>query len=89
MTYEEWIEQYKPIQNIISDDASFDGMMFETDGDELAYVKDHDNHNIWTICDEGDKMFICADYHLVNRIGYFITEKPWSDETINIDLENN
>jgi len=39
MDYDEWVDTYKPIPNNIDKNASFDGMMFETYGAEVEFVK--------------------------------------------------
>jgi hypothetical protein len=78
---DEWFEKYKPIKNNLDKHASFDDYMFETYDEELAFVKEQDEFNIWTYAD-GDNggTFIFNGYHIVNRIGYFITEVPFSNE---------
>jgi hypothetical protein len=80
-------ETYKPKKNHIDDNASFDGCMFETFGEEVKYVVQVANDpkttkTVWTIThDDGsdgeEKMYYSAGYHLVNRIGYIITEKEY------------
>lgn len=81
--FEEWAETYKPIVNTISTGASFDdgngGLMFETYGEELKFVlfsMVKNPRNVWTYIDGDDNPLIVEGYHLVNRIGYFITEVP-------------
>lgn len=44
LSFEDWVEQYKPITNHIDKNASFqdedgNGLMFETYGDEVEFVK--------------------------------------------------
>ena len=39
---------------------------------------------VWTLEDIGGQLIICAGYHLVNRINYFITEVEWEDENIEV-----
>jgi len=34
-----------------------------------------------------DKGYIIAGYHWINRIGYFITAEPWTDEWESIPLD--
>ena len=82
MTMEEWEATYKPIPNNIDTNASFDGLMFETYGDEVEFVKKaHPNH-IWTYGDGDDGgSYIWAGWSFVNRIGYFITELPFPENT--------
>jgi hypothetical protein len=38
MTYDEWIEKYRPIKNPLNPDAPYDGTMFETYGQEYEEV---------------------------------------------------
>lgn len=85
MTYEEWVDKFKPIQNELSDNASFEGMMFETYGAELDYVLSITRANplsrVWTYIDGEGGTYIVEGYRLVNRIGYFITEVPYEEDS--------
>ena len=90
LTIEEWDKNYKPITNKFDEDASFDGTIYETYGEEVEFVIAQKNNKIWTLVDtsEGD-MVIVNGYHLVNRIGYFITEVPCPiDTTIQIKVSS-
>lgn len=66
-----------------SDICSWNGCMYETYGEEVEHILNVDNKNVWTIigCDDDENgnsiVVISAGYHLVNREGYLITEKPW------------
>ena len=88
MNLEEWFEKYKPINNHLDDNASFqdehgDGAMFETFGEELEYVLKIANtepDRVWTYVDGDEGTWITNLYQLVNRIGYFITEVPYDDK---------
>jgi len=87
MDYDEWFDTYKPIPNHIDKNASFSdgkyGYMFETYGDEVKYVQELiDDNVIWTYGDGDDGgTYIWNGYSFVNRIGYFITERPWVEGT--------
>lgn len=74
--YDEWFEQYQPIINDIAGDEQY---QFETYGDELQYVLQQDDKHIWTEMDGDQGVSIVSGYHLVNRIQYYITVKPWED----------
>lgn len=82
---EAWQEFYKPITNHLDPNASWQdddgsGVMFETFGEEVEYVLQADRNHVWTYSDGDDgSTIVCAGYWLVNRIGYFVTELPWSD----------
>jgi hypothetical protein len=84
LTEDEWFEQFKPIPNHLDENASFNdgeqGYMFETYGDELEFVKSQDSNRIWTYSDGDDGgTYISDGYHVVNRIGYFVTTVPYDD----------
>lgn len=83
MTMEEWEATYKPIYNHIDKNASFQnesgkGIMFETYGSEVEYVRTYPNPLcVWTYGDGDDGgSYIWNGYHYINRQGYFITEVP-------------
>ena len=85
LTEDEWFKQFKPIPNHLDENASFNdgehGYMFETYGDELEFVKAQDNNRIWTYSDGDDGgTYISDGYHVVNRIGYFVTAVPYDDK---------
>ena len=84
LTEDEWFEQFKPIPNHLDENASFNdgeqGYMFETYGDEVEFVKSQDSNRIWTYSDGDDGgTYISDGYHVVNRIGYFVTAVPYDD----------
>ena len=82
MDFDEWCATYKPIPNNIVEDSSFDGAMFETYGAEVAFVKKADPAYIWMYGDGDDGgTYIWNGWHIVNRIGYFITEVPCPPDT--------
>ena len=83
LSFDEWAEQYKPQTNTLDPHASFDGLMFETYGDEMSEVLAIANSSggdarvwTWVECDDDDDGLIVEGYHRVNRIGYFITNEP-------------
>jgi hypothetical protein len=88
MTEDEWFDTYKPIKNHIDVTSSFDGHMFETYGDEVEFVKAQDENRIWMYGDGDDGgSYIWNGWHIVNRIGYFITEVPCpADTTIQVKI---
>ena len=82
MDYDVWLETYRPILNHIDNNASFDGMMFETYDDEVEFVKSQSPDKIWMYGDGDDGgSFIWSGWGFVNRLGYFITEVPCPPDT--------
>ncbi len=86
LTYDEFLDDYKPIKNPIIPDAPFDGYMFELYGKELEWIKKANIKNVWTIVDTDDGLYIMAGYNYVNRFGYFFTENEWKDKDIEIPI---
>jgi hypothetical protein len=84
MSFDEWCDTYKPIINHIDTNASFDngegGIMFETYGDEVEFVKSQSPDKIW-MYGQGDDggTYVWNGWGFVNRLGYFITEVPCPD----------
>lgn len=98
ITEEQFYDDYCPIENHLDKNASFDGFMFETFGEELEYIKslcenENDKKRIWTvIAEEDDLGNIIIEYmaglHLVNRIGFLVTEKPYTLGTEVVIIES-
>lgn len=77
-TYESWEETYLPVTNYT--EHSFDSRMFETYGDDVAFVKSCNNCHVWTLVstDSGEDVIV-EGMRFVNRLGYFVTVRPWSE----------
>jgi hypothetical protein len=91
MEFDEWCDTYKPITNHLDSNASFDGAMFETYGDEVEFVKQQPENHIWMYGDGDDGgSYVWNGWHFINRIGYFITEVPCPpDTTIQVRVSHN
>lgn len=74
--------------------CSYNGCLYETYGKEVAHIINLANHpktrnKVWTIVDaEDDTQVILAGFHLVNRFGYFVTEKPWITGSEEVRIDN-
>ena len=76
---EQWEATYRPITNTTREE--WDGLLFETYGDDLALVLSvarKEPRRVWTWVDGDGGSYIINGYHLVNRTGYFNTEVEWS-----------
>lgn len=93
LTEEEFDERYELLDNHIDTNASFDGKMFETYGEEIDFVLEmakqkrvitiveSDNEEEINDSDEVSAcMYYISGYHFVNRIGYLITTEPITQE---------
>jgi hypothetical protein len=68
------------IENHLDDNASWGGTMFETYGDEYDFICKQDTNKIWTLVDADEGIAVIAGWAYANRIGYFISKYPWTDE---------
>ena len=84
LSYDDFIEQYAPVENHIEPNAPYDGRMFETYGDELAYVQASKPENVWTLLESDGVLTIASGFHFVNRLGYFISNNICPE---NADIE--
>jgi hypothetical protein len=88
LTFDEWLDTYKPIPNYLDENASFQnesgfGVMFETYGEEVDFVKQQDPNRIWMYGSGDDGgLYIWSGWGFVNRLGYFVTEVPFPENTI-------
>jgi len=89
MSYERWVEVYKPIPNHYVSDAPYNGCMFETYGEELDYASlDSVQKSVWTLVENDGKIEIVYGFQKVNRIGYFVTANIPLNPNIVIEIEN-
>ena len=68
------------------------GCLFETYGEELAFVRQLDPFTVWTFVDgdDGDQ-YLVSGFHFVNLIGYLISTVPVPtdvDIQVRIAMEN-
>jgi hypothetical protein len=81
MTEDQFWHHFHPVKNHLDDNAAHEGCMFETYGAEIDFVRSQEPNKVWTIVEgDNDTMFFCKGFHLVNRLGFFVTEVPWTDE---------
>lgn len=80
ITEPEWFEKYRPVA---SEPSEFRYVWY-ADGDEEEYVKDRPANKIWTLMDsdDSDDLYIVNGFHMVNRVGHYITEEPFEDNVI-------
>ena len=77
LTWQEFDEQFKVLKN-----ADDEPIMYETYGEEDAFVRLFiDQKRVWTYTDIGSGSVVSEGYHFVNRLGYYITELPYEEDT--------
>lgn len=90
VSYDQFFEEYIPKLNPVNNYSSFNGALFETYGEEYEMVKraaEYAPNTVWTLVDdEDDGLRIAQGFHLVNRVGYFITQNPAPEDKLIEDI---
>lgn len=76
-----FVTEYRPIPNPLDDAAGFDfgggGCLLETYGADREHLRSADPAKVWTVIDgDNGAIVIESGYHLVNRIGFLVTQMP-------------
>ena len=81
LTEKEFDSIFTPVKNHLDNNASLDGCMFETYGNELKYIASlADTKTVWTYLEGEDDYYFVTGMHFVNELGYFITTEPYTQE---------
>ena len=89
LTGDDFLARFKPVSNPIDPNAGFDGCLFETFGEDLAYVRAQDPNLVWTVLDCDGQLSIASGFHFVNRLGYLIASVPVApDHTYSVACED-
>ena len=76
-------KDYKPVQNHLNKTAPIGNWMYETYDAEYEFVRRVPNKHVWTVLDgPGSSCYVVAGWHYVNRLGYIVTELPWTSDDI-------
>ena len=86
----DFIEKYNPIKNHITNDHTYLSeddieFAFETYGEELDFVLEQDDKNIWTI---SNQVYINIGYLLINRLAYIVCKNKWQGKKGHIEITN-
>lgn len=80
LSEEALIERFPFQPNPFDANAPFDfgngGAMFETYGLELNYVLAQPRNRIWTLVEVDGHLYVVSGFHVVNRLGYFVSAMP-------------
>lgn len=77
MTYDEWQSVYLPVRT--DTHTAHGSYIFETYGDDFAFVNSCDTLRVWTLVDTDEGERIIEGLRFVNRVGYLVTVRPWSE----------
>ncbi len=93
LTEDEFGNRYPLVPNHFNPSAGWaigdaGGCLFETYGDEFAFVMRRNPRKIWTLVDGDDgNLYLISGLHFVNRVGYLLSTVPIPDHvTIQVRL---
>jgi hypothetical protein len=93
LTEDQFDDRFPLVPNHINSSASWaigegGGCLFETFGEEFAFIKRQDPLKVWTLVDGDDgDMYLINGLHFVNRVGYLLSTIPVPVEiTIQVHL---
>lgn len=92
-SFEVWWDKYvptgTPTEGSGGPNMDDEQRMFETYGKDLDTIYkayEEKPEHVWTLVECEGKMYISAGYHWVNRMGYYLTEKPWTAKNLEKDI---
>jgi hypothetical protein len=79
-----FIDKFRPQRNPLDLTASLDfgdgGCLYSAAGKEFRHVLAQDPRTLWTLVEGDDgSLFIESGLHIVNRLGYLVTARPFED----------
>lgn len=78
LTWDEFAARFRPKKNPIDPNASYEGCLLETYGEEGTFVSMMNEiapETVWTVVEDDDGNLVVVDgLHWVNRHGYLVTE---------------
>jgi len=93
LTEDQFDDRFPLVPNHINPSAGWaigeaGGCLFETHGEEFAFLKRQNPQRIWTLVDGDDgDMYVISGLHFVNRVGYLLsTIAVPEDVTIQVHL---
>jgi len=97
ITEEQFEERFTMLENHFYEnpnDCSFNGCLFETYGQEREFVNqavldENKKRHLWTIVegDDDTKLYYQSGYHIVNRIGFFFTMEPVTEDHLTVVID--
>lgn len=75
ISFDRWVEKYRPIKKSTTAGAALGGFVFLPAGPDLSFVRQQPWTRTWSLLVSDAGWYIVNGLHLVNREGYFVTEK--------------
>jgi hypothetical protein len=74
---DQWSDRFKDA--VLNEEGS---AFFETYGRDLEAVKAADERKVWSIVEGDEGQYLIPGFHVVNLIGYVLSQEPITDEEI-------
>lgn len=86
LTEDEFLARFRPIPNPLSNDTGFDfgdgSCLFDAYGPDSEFVRGQPLERVWTVVEGEDGLEITDGMHVVNRLGYLVTQQPCPPNTM-------
>lgn len=80
LSFDEFEERYSTIENPYQDESYM--FSYDEDDAEDLYIETRAENYVWSIIEDDDGRTIVPGKRIVNRVGYYVTEKPWWNKYI-------
>jgi hypothetical protein len=77
LTEAEYYERFAPIEGPDGSDIW-----------EHRYVQTKPTSHIWSVVEVDGDLFVIPGWHVVNVIGFNVTEQPWTHDNIEVRLDS-
>jgi hypothetical protein len=77
MSDDDWMKEFDPVLNA-------DGSLFEISQNAENFRELVEAQRVWTMLDCDGSLYLSPGVHWVNRMGYHVTNKPWTNETVDV-----
>lgn len=84
LSFDEFDEQYEVEDNPFNEDSQM--LTLDEEG-EKEYLNSKNENHIWTVIYDDDETYIVPGIRVVNKVGFYITSKPWENPNITVNEE--
>lgn len=77
LPYDRWFDRYLPERNGINPSKRFNGSLYGLSEADLEYIDRCPNSHVWTLVQTEAGEAIVPGNRFMNRIGYFVTSRPY------------
>lgn len=80
MDMKQWEQEFRPKKNHLNPGRGYDDTLFEAFDEDKDFIYSLPADQVWTLLEEDGHLWIGSGRHFVNRLGYFYTEVPWTED---------